>query len=80
MKREEAIKILQSIGEQYCEITNITLAPRMDEIAEAIDMAIKALEQPEIVRCGECELKLVCCRTIRSEGRSNDDFCSCGRR
>ena len=35
---------------------------------------------PEIVRCGECELKLVCCRTIRSEGRRDDDFCSCGIR
>ena len=44
MKREEAIKILQPIGEQYCEIANITLAQRMDEIAEAIDMAIDALE------------------------------------
>ena len=44
MKREKAIKILQPIGEQYCEIANITLAPRMDEIAEAIDMAIDALK------------------------------------
>jgi len=44
MKREEAIKILQPIGEQYCEIANITLAQRMDEIVEAIDMAIDALE------------------------------------
>jgi hypothetical protein len=37
-------------------------------------------KEPEIVRCGECELKLVCCRTIRSDGRRADDFCSCGIR
>lgn len=34
---------------------------------------------PEIVRCGECELKIECCRNIRSGGRKDDDFCSCGR-
>jgi len=44
---------------------------------------IKPLErqiQPEIIRCGECELKIECCRNIRSGGRKDDDFCSCGRR
>lgn len=41
---------------------------------------IKKLPVTEIVRCGECELKLVCCRTIRSDGRRADDFCSCGIR
>ena len=41
---------------------------------------IKNLPVMEIVRCGECELKLVCCRTIRSDGRRADDFCSCGIR
>ena len=47
------------------------------------EQMIKPLEcevQPEVVRCGECKLKLVCCRTIRSEGRRDDDFCSCGIR
>lgn len=36
--------------------------------------------QPEIIHCGECELKIECCRNIRSGGRKDDDFCSCGRR
>ena len=37
-------------------------------------------KQPEIIHCGECELKIECCRNIRSGGRKDDDFCSCGRR
>ena len=37
-------------------------------------------KQPEIIYCGECELKIECCRNIRSGGRKDDDFCSCGRR
>lgn len=36
--------------------------------------------QPEVIYCGECELKIECCRNIRSGGRKDDDFCSCGRR
>ena len=36
--------------------------------------------QPEIIHCGECELNIECCRNIRSGGRKDDDFCSCGRR
>jgi hypothetical protein len=35
---------------------------------------------PEIIYCGECELKIECCRNIRSGGRKDDDFCSCGIR
>ena len=54
------------------------------EICQYIADLLKELKErrkaPEIVRCGECELKLVCCRTIRSEGRRDDDFCSCGIR
>lgn len=40
----------------------------------------KLKEQPEIIHCGECELKIECCRNIRSGGRKDDDFCSFGRR
>lgn len=36
--------------------------------------------QPEVIYCGECELKIECCRNIRSGGRKDDDFCSFGRR
>lgn len=31
-------------------------------------------KQPEIIYCGECELKIECCRNIRSGGRKDDDF------
>ena len=37
-------------------------------------------KKPEVIYCGECELKIECCRNIRSGGRKDDDFCSCGRR
>ena len=36
--------------------------------------------QTEVIYCGECELKIECCRNIRSGGRKDDDVCSCGRR
>ena len=32
----------------------------------------------EIIHCGECKLNLECCRVIRSTGRKDDDYCSCG--
>ena len=33
--------------------------------------------QSEIIRCKDCKYHEECCRTIRSYGRSDDDFCSC---
>lgn len=77
MKREEAIKILQPIGEQYCQIANITLAPRMDEIVEAIDMAIEALKQPEIVQCKDCDLNDgTCYCNFHYRDVKPNDYCS----
>ena len=34
----------------------------------------------ELIRCGACRYDEVCCRTIRSEGRRPDDFCSMGKK
>ena len=60
-------------SDRICEEHERQLAAWLRELQER-------RKAPEIVRCGECELKLVCCRTIRSEGRRDDDFCSCGIR
>ena len=50
------------------------------QLAAWLRELVERRKAPEIVRCGECELKLVCCRTIRPDGRRADDFCSCGIR
>ena len=50
------------------------------QLAEWLKELQERRKQPEIIYCGECELKIECCRNIRSGGRKDDDFCSCGRR
>ena len=50
------------------------------QLAEWLKELAERRKQPEIIHCGECELKIECCRNIRSGGRKDDDFCSCGRR
>lgn len=46
MTREEAIKCLIDAKEEFAYFHNHCVA---------FDMAIKALEQPEIIRCKDCE-------------------------
>ena len=58
---------------QKCADEHRQLAEWLKELAERRKL-------PEIIRCGECELKIECCRNIRSGGRKDDDFCSRGRR
>ena len=79
---EEAASDYEGMIEDYwldseklakCANEQRQLANWLKELAERREL-------PEIVRCGECELKIECCRNIRSGGRKNDDFCSCGRR
>ena len=59
-------------------------ATNSKEICQYIADLLKELKErrkaPEIIYCDECELKIECCRNIRSGGRKDDDFCSCGRR
>ena len=79
---EEAASDYEGMIEDYwfdseklakCANEQRQLANWLKELAERREL-------PEIVRCGECELKIECCRNIRSGGRKDDDFCSCGRR
>lgn len=65
---EEAKKVCLQIATNYHQ-----QAEWLKELAER-------RKKPEIIYCGECELKIECCRNIRSGGRKDDDFCSCGRR
>lgn len=40
----------------------------------------QSADMVEVVRCRDCKYSEDCCRTIRSEGRRPDDFCSMGKR
>ena len=46
MTREQAIKILHSVHDQYSAYANIHLSEEHDIIADALDMAMEALRQP----------------------------------
>ena len=54
MTREEAIKILKPIRDTYVDHANIAMTVEADNNADALEMAIEALEQPEVIHCGEC--------------------------
>ncbi len=56
MTREEAIRILKhfSLCGAYHELIHMN-----DTDSEAITMAIKALEQPEVIRCKDCKWRNV---------------------
>ena len=87
----EAIRHAMNIAEKQEELAKVCVAKRAKDdclkcaeehrqLAEWLKELAERRKQPEIIRCGECELKIECCRNIRSGGRKNDDFCSCGRR
>ena len=69
MTREEAIDIIQSILDKYeedeCLVTEITIG---DEDIEALDMAIKALEQEPILDKVRAEIDKI----YEREGNSVD--------
>lgn len=54
-------------------IRDVCKADHMETEAEALDMAIKALEQPEIIRCKDCEKAPKCYGDVvmRSKGGGN---------
>lgn len=54
MTRAEAIKILNKYDLNFCDIDGNPIPPQ--DLAEAFDMAIEALEQEqsEIIRCKNC--------------------------
>ena len=88
---DEAIRHAMNIAEKQEELAKVCVveqardsclkcANEHRQLAEWLRELQERRKLPEIVRCGECELKIECCRNIRSGGRKDDDFCSCGRR
>ena len=55
MTREQAIKILRPMLDSFVDYANITMKIEDDNNADALEMAIEALEQPEIIRCKDCK-------------------------
>lgn len=91
MTLEEAIKSNEDLEQSYRyrmhHLPNgegrkicLQIATNYHQQAEWLRELQERRKQPEIIYCGECELKIECCRNIRSGGRKDDDFCSCGRR
>lgn len=50
MEIKEAIKIMNEIDQQYCDIANIACTVQADKICDAIYMAIEALKKAEKCR------------------------------
>ena len=83
MDRNKAKLILETC--QY-ELSNQTGSKQCREKYEAIQEAIKALEQPEIIHCGECKHKgtrncVANALTLAFHTKVKDDFyCGLGKR
>ena len=54
MTREQAVKILKPILDSFVDYANITMKVEDDNTVDALEMAIEALKQPEIIRCKDC--------------------------
>ena len=54
MTREQAIKVLRPILDSFVDYANLTMKVEDDKTVDALEMAIEALKQPEIITCGEC--------------------------
>ena len=81
MTLEEAIKHAEYIVNNRKYAISVCWSVKdCEQIAEWLKELAERRKLPEIIRCGECELKIECCRNIRSGGRKDDDFCSFGRR
>ena len=94
MTLEEAIKHAEEVSNKcqnfvtaHKEDRELEFIQRTEKCAEEHRQLAEWLKElkerrklPEIIYCGECKLKIECCRNIRSGGRKDDDFCSCGRR
>lgn len=63
------------------EVKPIEVIMRIDFAAsDGKQIVAHAEKVQELIRCGACRYAVDCCRTIRSEGRRPDDFCSMGKR
>lgn len=65
MTREEAIKHLKDIRSDMWTV---------DSEVDAINMAIEVLEQPEVIRCGECAYR---CKNWISTNEDGDVIHHC---
>ncbi len=54
MNREQEIKILKPMLDSFVDYANITMKIEDDNNADALEMAVEALEQPEIIYCKDC--------------------------
>lgn len=86
MTREEAIIILTNMAFLLRDGTRYMKLEHEKQFREAYEMAIKALEQPEIIRCRACKhhilhkrLNVPWCRLLHIDMGDNQ-FCSCAER
>lgn len=85
MTKKKAIEWLQFLKDREHTLTD-SVKPCNTEVA--LDTAIKALEQPTIVRCADCihgintsNLDVLCTRAdYPNKYRDYDDFCKYGRK
>lgn len=76
MTREEAIDVLKHNYPSSC----------YEDLCKAVDMAIKALKQPEIVRCKECKHAPKCYGDVLMRSRGGGyiycpvEYCSAAER
>lgn len=79
MTREEAISEISSLKD-YMKYERIG----SDMVPEALEMAIEALKQPEIIRCKNCEhaksvnSRWICC-DLSGRYELHDWYCASGR-
>ena len=72
MTREEAIKWQEAFKKTYGNFP--------PEAAEACDMAIEALKEPEIVHCNDCKLHNSCStEDVFNFVRLENGFCAVGK-
>ncbi len=78
MTREEAITHIKDII-----VDNYIIAPNMvgfDLEKQALCMAIKALKQPEIIRCEDCDFREDSWCAFSTRRLRSDGFCYRGKR
>ena len=78
MDRAEAVKMLET----QLDVTSVN-TPSCIELHEALNLAIKALQQTEIVRCKDCkwhEHGGLPCPLDAFESLDDDGYCSRGER
>lgn len=79
MTREEAITKLKSQRDEICNgcLHAVGWCESHCGFSEAIDMAIKALKQPEIVQCKDCDLNDgTCYCDFHYRNVKPNDYCS----